>query len=147
MANLGVTSDHTVRCANHSSLRQTDQNVERKTSVSQKSHNEHPKSLHLSCLSCDFFPDQLLWLGMQCLPQLLAPLSQMMGQTPQAAVITMFEVNQLARTPCMSFYTVVSLHTQCATGLWSHLHFLTCYSRILRCTLHLHTSLGACVRT
>ena len=28
----------------------------------------------------------LLWLGMQCVPQLLAPLSLLMGQTPQASV-------------------------------------------------------------
>ena len=40
---------------------------------------------------------QLLWLGMQCLPQLLAPLSLLMGQTPQATVGTIYEVNKLAR--------------------------------------------------
>ena len=40
---------------------------------------------------------QLLWLGMQCLPQLLAPLSLLMGQTPQATVDTIYEVNKLAR--------------------------------------------------
>ena len=40
---------------------------------------------------------QLLWLGMQCLPQLLAPLSLLMGQTPQATVGTTYEVNKLAR--------------------------------------------------
>ena len=40
---------------------------------------------------------QLLWLGMQCLPQLLAPLSLVMGQTPQATVDTIYEVNKLAR--------------------------------------------------
>ena len=40
---------------------------------------------------------QLLWLGMQCLPQLLAPLSLLMGQTPQATVGTIHEVNKLAR--------------------------------------------------
>ena len=39
---------------------------------------------------------QLLWLGMQCLPQ-LAPLSLLMGQTPQAAVGTIYEVHKLAR--------------------------------------------------
>ena len=39
---------------------------------------------------------QLLWLGMQCLPQLLAPLSLLMGQTPQATAGT-YEVNKLAR--------------------------------------------------
>ena len=31
---------------------------------------------------------QSLWLGMQCLPQLLAPTSLLMGQTPQATVDT-----------------------------------------------------------
>ena len=40
---------------------------------------------------------QLLWLGMQCLPQLLAPLSLLMGQTPQATVDTISEVNKMAR--------------------------------------------------
>ena len=40
---------------------------------------------------------QLLWLGLQCLPQLLAPLSLLMGQTPQATVDTICEVNKLAR--------------------------------------------------
>ena len=40
---------------------------------------------------------QLLWLGMQCLPQLLAPLSLLIGQTPQATVGTIYEVNELAR--------------------------------------------------
>ena len=40
---------------------------------------------------------QLLWLGMQCLPQLPAPLSLLLGQTPQATVDTIYEVNKLAR--------------------------------------------------
>ena len=40
---------------------------------------------------------QLLWLGMRCLPQLLAPLSLLMGQTPQATVGPNCEVNKLAR--------------------------------------------------
>ena len=40
---------------------------------------------------------QLLWLGMQCSPQLLAPVSLLMRQTPQATVGTIFEVNKLAR--------------------------------------------------
>ena len=40
---------------------------------------------------------QLLWLGMQCLPQLLAPLSLFVGQTPQATVGTIYEVIKLAR--------------------------------------------------
>ena len=40
---------------------------------------------------------RLLWLGMQCLPQLLAPLSLLMGRTPRATVGTICEVNKLAR--------------------------------------------------
>ena len=40
---------------------------------------------------------QLPWLGMQCLPQLLAPLSLLMGQTPKATVGTIYEVNKSAR--------------------------------------------------
>ena len=40
---------------------------------------------------------QLFRLGMQCLPQLLAPLSLLMGQTRQATVGTICEVNKLAR--------------------------------------------------
>ena len=45
---------------------------------------------------------QLLRLGMQCLPQLLAPLSLLMGQTPQATVGTIYEVNKswLGRRLC-----------------------------------------------
>ena len=38
---------------------------------------------------------QFLWLGMQCLPQLLAPLSLWMGQTPQATR----KATAWARTP------------------------------------------------
>ena len=40
---------------------------------------------------------QLLWLGVQCLPQLLAPLSLLMRQTPQGTVDTIYEVNKLVR--------------------------------------------------
>ena len=36
---------------------------------------------------------KLLWLGVQCLPQLLAPLSLLMGQTPQAVQEPLFGVN------------------------------------------------------
>ena len=42
---------------------------------------------------------QLLWLCMQCLPQLLAPLSLLIGQTPQATVGTIYEATAWARTP------------------------------------------------
>ena len=40
---------------------------------------------------------QLLWLGMQYLPQLRVPLSLLMGQTQQAAMDTIFEVSKQAR--------------------------------------------------
>ena len=64
---------------------------------------------------------QLLWLGMQCLPQLLAPLSLLMRQTPQATVGTIYEVNRLARkatawartplkNPCSSFSCCGHVH-------------------------------------
>ena len=51
---------------------------------------ENQKSLH-SALN-----GQLLWLGMHCLPQLLALLSLSMGQTPQATVDTIYEVSKVA---------------------------------------------------
>ena len=40
---------------------------------------------------------QLLWLGMKCLPHVLAHLSLLMGQTLQATVGTIYEVIKLAR--------------------------------------------------
>ena len=45
---------------------------------------------------------QLLWLGVQCLPQLLAPVSLLMEQTPQTTVDTIYEVTQcwLGRRLC-----------------------------------------------
>ena len=49
---------------------------------------------------------QLLWLGMQCLPQLLAPL----GQTPQATVGTIYEVNKLARKATAWARTPLKIH-------------------------------------
>ena len=53
---------------------------------------------------------QLLWLGMQCLPQLLAPLSLLMGQTPQATVGTIYEVNKLARKATAWARTPLKIH-------------------------------------
>ena len=41
---------------------------------------------------------QFLWLGMQCLPRLLAPLSLLVRQTLQSTAHTIFEVRKLART-------------------------------------------------
>ena len=40
---------------------------------------------------------QLLWLGVQCLPQLLSPQSLSVGQRPQATVGTIYVVKKLAR--------------------------------------------------
>ena len=53
---------------------------------------------------------QLLWLGMQCLPQLLALLSLFMGQTPQATVGTIYEVNKLARKATAWARTPLKIH-------------------------------------
>ena len=53
---------------------------------------------------------QLLWLGTQCLPQLLAPLSLLMGQTPQATVGTIYEVNKLARKATVWARTPLKIH-------------------------------------
>ena len=53
---------------------------------------------------------QLLWLGMHCLPQLLAPLSLLMGQTPQATVGTIYEVNKLARKATAWARTQLKIH-------------------------------------
>ena len=53
---------------------------------------------------------QLLWLGMQCLPQLLAPLSLLMGQTPQATVGTIYEVNKFARKATARARTPLKIH-------------------------------------
>ena len=59
----------------------------------------------LRALSC-----QLLWLGMQCLPRLLAPLSLLMGQTPQATVGTIYEVNKLSREATAWVRIPVKIH-------------------------------------
>ena len=55
---------------------------------------------------------QLLWLGTQCLPQLLAPLSLLMGQTPQATVDTIYEVNKLARKAAAWARTPLKVHAR-----------------------------------
>ena len=47
---------------------------------------------------------------MQCLPQLLAPLSLLMGQTPQAAVGTIYEVNKLTRKATAWARTPLNIH-------------------------------------
>ena len=53
---------------------------------------------------------QLLWLGMQCLPQLLAPLSLLKGQTPQDTLGTIYEVSKLARKATAWARTPLKIH-------------------------------------
>ena len=53
---------------------------------------------------------QLLWLGMKCLPQLLAHLSLLMGQTPQATVGTIYKVIKLARKATAWTRTPLNIH-------------------------------------
>ena len=53
---------------------------------------------------------QLFWLGMQCLPQLLAPLSLLMGQTPQARVGTIYEMKKLSRKATAWAQTPLKIH-------------------------------------
>ena len=53
---------------------------------------------------------QLLWFGMQCLPQLLAPVSLLMGETPHATVDTIYAVNKLARKATMWARTPPNVH-------------------------------------
>ena len=111
MENLGVTSVHTVRRTNHTSPRQTHQNMEADLrSVSQNyakeisimtlpSHRSRDRKSQISppgLSQLRALNGRLLWLGVQCLPQLLAPLSLLMGQTPKATVYTICEVNKLA---------------------------------------------------
>ena len=48
---------------------------------------------------------------MQCLPQLLAPLSLLMGQTVQATVGTIYVVNKLAREVTAFSWTLLKIHT------------------------------------
>ena len=47
---------------------------------------------------------------MQCLPQLLAPLSLLMGRTPRATVGTIYEVNKLARKATAWARTPLKIH-------------------------------------
>ena len=108
--NLGVTSVHTVRAREShkpttntpehwAELRSVSQNTRKKFRSLPSHRRRDGKSQitprELSQLRAS--NGQLLWLGMQCLPQLLAPLSLLMGQTPQATVDTICEVNKLAR--------------------------------------------------
>ena len=67
------------------------------TLPSHRRRDRKSKSTPLELSQLRALNGQLLWLGMQCLPQLLAPLSLLMGQTPQATVGTIYKVNKLAR--------------------------------------------------
>ena len=68
---------------------------------------------------------QLPWLGMQCLPQLLAPLSLLMSdKTPQATVGTMYEVNKLARNETTWARTPLKIPMPIILLLWSRTQML-----------------------
>ena len=81
-------------------LRPVSQNTRKKFRSSPCHHidaeTENPQISPLELSQLRALSLELLWLGMQCLPQLLAPLSLLMGQTPQATVDTIYEVNKLA---------------------------------------------------
>ena len=81
-------------------LRSVSQNTRKNSLINLPSHRRRERKSQITPLELSQLRasnGQLLWLGMQCLPQLLAPLSLLMGQTPQATVDTICEVNKLAR--------------------------------------------------
>ena len=101
--NLGVTSVRTVRRTNHTSQRQTHQNMGRIVSFAEyakeisiitlPSHRRRDRKSKITSLELPqlrALSGQLLWLGVQCLTQLLALLSLLMGETPQATVDTIY---------------------------------------------------------
>ena len=105
--------------SNHLSLLQTHWNVwirdqlhRIRSIITLPSHRRRDKSkitpLELSQLRA--LNGQLLWLDMQCLSQLLAPLSLLMGQTPQATVGTIHEMNTLARKATAWSRTPLKIH-------------------------------------
>ena len=63
---------------------------------------------------------QLLWLGMQRLPQLLAPLSLLTGQTAQARVGTIYEVNEMARKATVWARTPLKIHAHHSPVVVTH---------------------------
>ena len=71
---------------------------------------ENQRSFHLKCLNFELGMVSCFGLGMQCLPQLPAPLSLLMGQTPQATVDTIHEVNKLARKSAAWARTPLKVH-------------------------------------
>ena len=95
-------------CSNsveHKSLKPTISTLEHHRRRDKKSKITPLELSQLRALNC-----QLLWLGLQCLPQLLAPLSLLMGQTPQATVGTIYEVNKLARKATAWARTPLKIH-------------------------------------
>ena len=111
MGKVGVTSVHTVRrtntqaCDKHIGtwrgfeIRFTECAKEISI-ITLPSHRRRDRKFQITPLELSqlrALNGPLLWLGVQCLPQLLAPLSLLMGQTPQATVGTIYEVNKLAR--------------------------------------------------
>ena len=99
----GVSGSH--ECSN-SAVHNTPEHGANLRSVSQNTRKRFPSSSHrrrdrkslitpLETSQLRALNGQLLWLGMQCVPQLLALLSLLMGQTPQATVDTIFEVSKM----------------------------------------------------
>ena len=111
MENLGVTSVHTVRARitqaydKHTrtwggceiSFTEYAKEMSLINLPSHRRRNRNAQITSLQLFQLRALNGQLLWLGMQCLPQLLAPSPLLMGLTPQATVDTIYEVNKLAR--------------------------------------------------
>ena len=111
MEKVGVTSVQAVRRKNHKPTINTlgtwsefeisfAEYVKEMSIITLPSHRRRDKKSKITPLELSqlrALDCQLLWLGMQFLPQLLAPLSLLMGQTPQATVGTIHEVHKLAR--------------------------------------------------
>ena len=73
----------------------------------------------VSCLNFDS-PSVSCSLGMQCLPQLLAPLSLLMGHKPQATVDTICEVNKLARKATVWAKMPLKVHAHHSLAVVTH---------------------------
>ena len=119
----------TQACDKHTRTRVDVKSVSHKTS--NKSHSsachqidvetENLRSLHLSCLN--FEPPMASCVGQVCnvCPHLLALLSLLMWQTPQATVDTNFEVNKLARKAIVWAHTPLTIHAH-------HSHLVVTYT-------------------
>ena len=89
------------------------ENVKEISIITLPSHRRQDKKSQITPLELSqlrALNGQLLWLGVQCLPQLLAFLSLFMGQTPQATVGTIYEVNKLARKATAWVRTPLKIH-------------------------------------